>query len=88
MLCISRDLPFAHKRFCGAEGLEHVQSLSELRTLDFGAAYGLHLLGGSMAGLLARAVVVLDEQGIVRYTELVPEIVQEPDYASALAALA
>jgi len=88
VLCISRDLPFAHKRFCGAEGLEHVQSLSELRTLDFGAAYGLHLLGGSMAGLLARAVVVLDEQGVVRYTELVPEIVQEPDYAAALAALA
>ena len=88
VLCISRDLPFAHKRFCGAEGLEHVQSLSELRTRDFGAAYGLHLLGGSMAGLLARAVLVLDEAGVVRYVELVPEIVQEPDYGAALAALA
>jgi thiol peroxidase len=86
-LCISRDLPFALKRFCGAEGLDHVVSLSELRALDFGEAWGLRLLDGPLAGLLARAVVVLDGDGVVRYRELVPEIGQEPDYAAALAAL-
>lgn len=87
VLCISRDLPFALKRFCGAEGLDQVQTVSELRDLSFGSAYGLRLLNGPMAGLLARAVVVLSEEGVVTYTQLVPEITQEPDYASALAAL-
>lgn len=88
VLCVSRDLPFALKRFCGAEGLDHVRAVSELRDLGFGAAYGLRLTEGGMAGLLARAVVVLDASGKVVYSELVPEIAQEPNYAAALAALA
>ncbi len=87
-LCISRDLPFALKRFCGAEGLDHVRPLSELRDLSFGQAYGLRLQESGMAGLLARAVVVLDGEGKVAYSQLVPEITQEPDYAAALDALA
>lgn len=87
VLCVSRDLPFALKRFCGAEGLSHVQPVSELRDLSFGEAYGLRLLEGGMAGLLARAVVVLDETGKVLHSELVPEIAQEPNYEAALAAL-
>jgi thiol peroxidase len=87
VLCISRDLPFALKRFCGAEGLDHVQPVSELRDLSFGAAYGLRLLDGPMAGLLARAVVVIDGAGKVLHSELVPEIAQEPNYEAALAAL-
>ncbi len=86
-LCISRDLPFALKRFCGAEGLDHVRPLSELRDLSFGAAYGLRLQESGMAGLLARAVVVLGRDGKVVYSELVPEITQEPNYAAALEAL-
>lgn len=86
-LCISRDLPFALKRFCGAEGLDHVQPLSEMRALSFGEAYGVRLLDGPLASLLARSVVVLDEQGTVIYHELVPEIGQEPNYDAALAAL-
>ena len=87
-LCISRDLPFALKRFCGAEGLAAVRPVSELRNLDFGAAYGVRLLNSGMAGLLGRAVVVIDGAGRVVYTELVPEITTEPNYAAALAALA
>jgi thiol peroxidase len=84
VLCVSRDLPFAHARFNMDEGLENVISLSELRNLDFGRDYGLRLVDGSMAGLLARALVVIDEDGKVSYTELVPEIGEEPDYDSAL----
>ncbi|HPH02259.1 MAG TPA: thiol peroxidase [Spirochaetota bacterium] len=87
VLCISLDLPFAHKRFCSTEGLEAVTGLSELRQRTFGEAYGVRIIDGPLAGLLARAVVVVDPQGIVRYTELVPEIAQEPDYAAALAAI-
>lgn len=86
-LCISRDLPFAHKRFCGAEGIENVKSLSEMRALGFGEAYGVRMTNGPLAGLLARSVVVLDETGKVLYTEQVPEIGQEPNYDAALAAL-
>jgi thiol peroxidase len=82
VLCISRDLPFALERFCGAEGLSNVIPLSELRTLDFGERYGLRIIDGPLAGLLARAIVVLDETQKVIYTQLVPEIVQEPDYQS------
>lgn len=84
---VSKDLPFAHKRFCAAEGIENVTSASELRDGSFGAAYGVRILDGGMAGLLSRAVVVVDEKGKVVYTEQVPEIVQEPDYQAALAAL-
>jgi thiol peroxidase len=82
VLCISRDLPFALERFCGAEGLSNVIPLSELRTLEFGERYGLRIIDGPLAGLLARAIVVLDETQKVIYTQLVPEIVQEPDYQS------
>jgi thiol peroxidase len=86
VLCVSADLPFAQSRFCGAEGLSNVVTASSFRS-DFGEAFGLTLAEGKLAGLLARAVVVLDEQGHVTHTELVPEIAQEPDYDAALAAL-
>ncbi|HDT12571.1 MAG TPA: thiol peroxidase [Candidatus Marinimicrobia bacterium] len=84
VLCISRDLPFAHKRFCVAEGIENVVSLSELRDLSFGDSYGVRIVDGPMAGLLARSVIVLNPDGTVKYTELVPEITREPDYESVL----
>jgi len=87
VLCISRDLPFAMNRFCGAEGIEKVVTLSELRDRSFGAAYGLEIVDGPMAGLLARAVIVIDKDGKVVYRELVDDIVHEPDYKSALMAL-
>ncbi len=84
ILCISRDLPYAHKRFCGAEGLDKVISLSELRDDSFSRAYGVRITDGPMAGLLARAVVVIDENGNIIYTQQVPDIGMEPDYESAL----
>ncbi|MBF0612520.1 MAG: thiol peroxidase [Magnetococcales bacterium] len=87
VLCASLDLPFAHKRFCAAEGLENVHSVSELRNHAFGEAYGVRLVDGPLAGLCARAVVVINENGQVIYTQLVPEIVEEPDYAAVLAVL-
>ena len=87
VLCISRDLPFAQKRFCGAEGLENVINLSDFNTGHFGKAYGLEIVDGAFSGLHARAVVVIDENGTVKYTELVSEIANEPNYESALAAL-
>ena len=87
LLAISMDLPFAHKRFCETEGIENVISASELRDRSFGDAYGLRMTSGPLAGLLARAVIILDETGLVRYTQLVPEIAQEPDYDAVFAAL-
>ena len=87
VLCVSADLPFATKRFCAAEGLESVHPASVFRSPEFGQAYGLTLAEGPLKGLLARAVVVIDEQGVVRHTQLVPEIADEPDYNGALAAL-
>ncbi|VAX08470.1 Thiol peroxidase, Tpx-type [hydrothermal vent metagenome] len=87
VLCISDDLPFAQKRFCGAEGLENVVSASEMRNRDFGDKYGVRIIDGPLAGLLARAIVILDKTGKVIYTEQVPEITQEPDYDAALAAI-
>lgn len=87
ILCISADLPFAQKRFCGAEGLEQVIPVSDFRNKQFGNNYGLTILDGALRGLLARAVVVLDEGGKVVYTELVPEIAQEPNYSAALKVL-
>ncbi len=87
MLTISADLPFAQKRFCELEGIASVVPLSELRDRGFGQAYGVRIADGPLAGLLSRAVVVLDENDTVTYTEQVPEITQEPDYARALAAL-
>ncbi|MBF0184170.1 MAG: thiol peroxidase [Magnetococcales bacterium] len=88
VLCVSLDLPFAHKRFCGAEGLEAVQSVSEMRARGFGEAYGVRMSDGPLAGLFARAVVVINGTGQVVYTQQVPEIVEEPNYAEALAAAA
>ena len=87
VLCISADLPFAQNRFCGAEGLSNVVTLSTLRGREFLEAYGVALASGPLGGLAARAVVVVDEQDVVRHVELVPEIKNEPDYAAALAAL-
>ena len=87
VLCASVDLPFAHARFCGAEGLDNVISVSELRNKNFGNDYGVRIIDGPLAGLLARAVVIIDPNGKVVYTELVPEIAQEPDYDAALGVL-
>jgi len=87
VLTISKDLPFAHNRFCSAEGITNVVPLSGFRDADFGKAYGVDIIDGPMAGLYARSVVVINEKGVVVYTEQVPEIVQEPDYERALAAL-
>ncbi len=87
VLCISRDLPFALSRFCAAEGIENVETLSEMRDRRFGSDYGLEMIDGVLAGLLARAVIVIDAAGLVQYTELVPEIGMEPDYDQALSAL-
>lgn len=87
VLCISRDLPFAQKRFCGAEGLENVENLSDFRDGNFGKDYGLEITDSVLAGLHSRVVIVLDENGIVKYSEQVPEIANEPNYESALAAL-
>jgi thiol peroxidase len=87
VLCISRDLPFAHARFCGAEGLKDVISLSEMRHRDFGKTYGVVMTDGPLAGLLARAVVVIDEKQKIVYTQLVNEIGEEPDYEKALTAM-
>jgi thiol peroxidase len=86
VVCVSQDLPFALSRFCGAEGLTNVVTASAFRS-EFGDDFGVTLADGKLAGLLARAVVVLDEDGNVTYTQLVPEIAQEPDYDAALAAL-
>lgn len=87
VLCISADLPFAQARFCGAEGLDNVVTLSTLRGREFLENYGVAIAGGPLAGLAARAVVVLDADNRVLHSELVAEIKQEPDYAAALAAL-
>jgi len=87
VLAITKDLPFAHGRFCSTEGIDNVTTLSGFRDTSFGKAYGVDILDGPMAGLYARSIVVIDEKGKVVYTELVPEIVQEPDYDRALAAL-
>ncbi|MFN8325671.1 thiol peroxidase [Flavobacterium sp.] len=87
VLCISRDLPFAQKRFCGAEGLENVINLSDFKNGTFGKDYGLEIIDGPLAGLHSRAIVVIDENGTVKYTEQVSEIANEPNYEEALAAL-
>ena len=87
VLVVSADLPFAQKRFCGAEGLSNVVSLSTLRGREFHQRYGVDIQDGPLKGLTARAVVVLDESNKVLHSELVPEIAQEPNYEAALAAL-
>ena len=87
VLNVSADLPFAQTRFCAAEGIENVQNLSSMRGRDFLMNYGVLLFTSKLAGLCARAVIVLDENNVVTYVELVPEIANEPNYDSALAAL-
>ena len=87
VLCISRDLPFAQKRFCGAEGLENVENLSDFKDGSFGKNYGLEMVDGPLAGLSSRVVIVLDENGSVTHAEQVAEITDEPNYEAALAAL-
>ncbi|MFO7750224.1 MAG: thiol peroxidase [Desulfobacteraceae bacterium] len=87
VVCISADLPFAHKRFCETEGLEDVVSASVFRSPDFGKEYGVTISTGPLAGLLSRAVVIIDPVSRVVYTEQVSEIAQEPDYTAALEAL-
>ena len=87
VLCISRDLPFAQKRFCGAEGIENVVMLSDFKTGQFGKDYGLEILDGPLAGLNSRCIVILNEEGNVVYTEQVQETTKEPNYEKALASL-
>ncbi len=87
VVCVSMDLPFAHGRFCGAEGLENVISCSDFRDGAFGRAYGIRIVDGPLQGLCARSIVVVNEEGNVLYTELCPETVEEPNYEAALNAL-
>jgi thioredoxin-dependent peroxiredoxin len=87
VLCISADLPFAAARFCGAEGIENVETGSVFRHPSFGKNYGVEMTTGILKGLLSRAIVVIDESGKVIYTQQVPEIGEEPDYDTAIAAL-
>lgn len=84
VLCISADLPFAHQRFCAGEGLEDVIPLSTFRSPDFGRDYGVTITSPPLAGLLSRAIVVVDAAGKIRYTQQVPDISEEPDYKAAL----
>ncbi len=87
VLCISKDLPFAHKRFCETEGIDKVVTLSDYKNDNFGDAWQTCIMDGPLEGLHARCVVVIDENGYVKYTEQVPEITQEPDYQAALEAV-
>ncbi|WP_276391922.1 thiol peroxidase [Eudoraea chungangensis] len=87
VLCISKDLPFAQARFCGAEGIENVFMLSDFKNGSFGEAYGVTFTDGPLESLLSRAVVVINEEGVVTYSEQVPETVDEPNYKAALEAL-
>jgi thioredoxin-dependent peroxiredoxin len=87
VLGVSKDLPFASGRFCAAEGIENVTTVSAFRDAKFGADYGVQIVDGPLAGLFARSIVVIDENGKVIYNELVPETVNEPNYDAALAVL-
>lgn len=87
VLCISADLPFAQSRFCGADNLNNVVTLSTLRGAEFKQDYGVEIADGALQGLTARAVIVLDEHDKVIYSQLVDEITNEPDYDAALSAL-
>lgn len=87
VLCISKDLPFAMKRFCGAEGIDKAITVSDFRSRGFGKTYGVELLDSAFAGLFARAVVVIDGNGKVKYNQLVPQIGEEPNYEAALKAI-
>ena len=87
VLCISKDLPFAQDRFCGAERIKHVTMLSDMNRNNFAKDYGIEIVNGPLAKLLARIVIILDQKGTVQYTELVPEITHEPNYELAIKAL-
>lgn len=88
IVCVSRDLPFALKRYCDAESIENLDNLSNFRDGgDFGKQYGVEIADGAFSGLNARAIVVINEEGKVTYTELVPEVGQEPNYEQAMAAI-
>ncbi len=87
VLCISKDLPFAMKRFCGAEGIDKVVTLSDFRNKGFSKTYGMEMIDGGMAGFFARSVVVIGSDGKVRHTEVVPSVGQEPNYDAALKSL-
>jgi thiol peroxidase len=87
VLCISRDLPFAQKRFCGAEGIENVENLSDFKDGSFGKTNGLEIIDSVLAGLHSRAILVIDENGTILHTEQVQEIADEPNYEAALAVL-
>ncbi|WP_396162165.1 thiol peroxidase [Flavobacterium sp.] len=87
VICISRDLPFAQKRFCGAEGLENVINLSDFKEGSFGKNYGLEITDGPLAGLHSRVIIVIDENGSILYTEQVSEIANEPNYEAVLSVL-
>ena len=87
VLCDSADLPFAHDRFCGAEGLHNVIPLSTFRSGSFGKVYGATITSGPLSGLLSRAIVIIDEKGSIAYTEQVSDLASEPDYEAALDAL-
>lgn len=87
VLCVSMDLPFAASRFCAAEGIENVFTASAFRSTMFSQKYGMQLIDGPIEGLFARSIVVIDENGIVKYTQLVEEITDEPNYSAAIAAL-
>ncbi len=87
VLCVSKDLPFAHARFCGAEGLKDVHGVSDFRSPAFGTDYGVTITSGPVQGLFSRAVVVIDAAGMVVHTEQVAELANEPDYAAVLAKL-
>lgn len=86
VLCVSKDLPFAQGRFCGAEGIENVQTLSEYKDNSFSDAYQVKMTDGPLTGLLSRAVVVIGSDGVIRYTEQVSEIADEPNYDAAISA--
>lgn len=87
VVCVSRDLPFAQKRFCGAEGIENVRTASDFSTGEFGVNFGVQIVDGPFEALHARAIVVLDPNGMVLHTELVAELANEPNYDAAIAAL-
>jgi len=84
ILCISMDLPFAHDRFCSVKNIQNVTPLSAFRNPEFGKNYGLTIASGPLTGLLARAIIIINSEGKVAYTEIVPEIAQEPNYEAAL----
>lgn len=87
VLCISRDLPFTQKRFCGAEGIDHVEMLSDFKSGAFAKAYGIEMIDGPLKGLPSRNIIIVNKEGEIQYTQQVPEVSHEPDYYDALTEL-